>query len=405
MDSDIFNRMLRYVGFTNADAEALSELGPTIRPRIPGIVIEFYDSVARDPLANEIFTAEASRADRLHESLAVWLTALFSGRYDDAHYRRSHAIGRTHVRVKLPQDYMFTGMNVIRRALIREIRNIYPPHLDATLAAVEKLLDLELAIMNRAYSDNLVEQVQQLEQDRFERQLGESRHLAIVGELAASIAHEVKNPLAGISGAMQVIRSSLDARHPHREIIDEAMLQIDRLDAAVEDLLVYARPKAPNRTQIDLAGLVRRVMVILREEPAFRGIHVELAPYSNGIEIEADEAQIQQVLMNIMINAAHACEEEGRIDCRINPNGDGARIEIEDNGIGVAHEIRERVWEPFFTTRAKGTGLGLAICKRIVEAHGGTIRLDSEPGVGTCVMIDLPAHSKGDSAAAESAEP
>lgn len=405
VSSDLYNRMKRYVGFTAHDAAALAAVAEPMRRRIPAIVSEFYDVVARDPLAQAIITAVPERAERLRDALADWLSALFTDAYDNAHYRRSHAIGRTHVRVDLPQDYMFTGMNVLRLTLLREIRHLDPPQLDAKLAATEKLLDLELAIMNRAYSDNLVEQMQRLEHDRFERQLGESRHLAIIGELAASIAHEVKNPLAGISGAMQVIRSTLDAEHPHCEIIDEAMRQIDRLDAAIEDLLVYARPKSPVRSQIDIASLLRRVMIVLREEPAFDSIRVAMEQTADTIEVEADESQIQQVLMNIMINAAHACDEGGKIVCRIHANDDGARIEIEDDGIGIDEAIRERVWEPFFTTRARGTGLGLAICKRIIDAHGGVIRLDSEPGRGTRVMIDLFAKSKPDDTPPESVAP
>lgn len=405
VDNNPYERMKRYIGFTQTDADALAELAEPMAPHIPSIVNKFYEVVLRDPLATAIFTAEPGRSERLHDTLCDWIAGLFVGRYDESHYRRSHAIGRTHVRVKLPQDYMFTGMNVLRRSLLGQIRQLALPEIDVKVAAVEKLLDLELAIMNRAYSDSLLEQMQQFEQDRFERQLGESRHLAIVGELAASLAHEVKNPLAGISGAIQVIRASLDDQHPHREIIDEAMLQIDRLDAAVEDLLVYARPKAPNRSHLDLAGLMRRVMIILREVPAFRGIDVQFEPPADGIEVAADEAQIQQVLMNILINAAHACDAVGRITCRIRAMPADALIEIEDNGVGIPPENLERVWEPFFTTRARGTGLGLAICKRIVEAHGGNIRLDSEPGVGTRVMINLPAESKGDSAATGRSEP
>ncbi|MCB9853582.1 MAG: hypothetical protein H6819_10840 [Phycisphaerales bacterium] len=397
--------MKQYVGFSAADARALAEIASPMTGRIPEIVEEFYDAVRRDPTAAGIFSTQPHSADRLRAKLADWIGTLFDASYGDGHFDRSRAIGRTHVRVGLPQDYMFTAMNVLRLRLARDVRSVTSHDSSAVLEALEKRLDLELAIMNHAYSDNLIEQMQRLEQNRFERRLGESRHLAIVGELAASIAHEVKNPLAGISGAMQVIRATLDDQHPHCEVIEEAMRQIDRLDTAIEDLLVYARPKPPKRTQIDLAGLMRRVLIILREEPAFATLNVTLEPSPRAVEVEADEAQIQQVLMNVMINAAHACTAGGRIDCRVRETDDGARIEIDDDGAGIDEAIRDRVWEPFFTTKAKGTGLGLAICKRIVSAHHGTIRLADGPDSGTRVVILLPAPTRHNPATKGAAAP
>lgn len=396
--------MKRLVGLTADDAGRAAGLADRMRPRIPSIIRQFLAIISADPTGQRLLTATPDRTARLRQGLREWMEDLFSGDHDESHFRRSLSIGRTHVRIALPQDYMFTGMHLIRRFIFRALEDVVPSTSEPDRAALEKLLDLELAVMNLAYNDNLVDQVQQSAEDRYNRQLGESRHLALVGELAAAIAHEVKNPLAGISGAIQVIRASLDEYHPHREIIDEALLQIDRLDAVVEDLLVYARPKPPMRSQLDLNGLLRRVMIILQQESAFQSIDVRLDLLPGHIEVEADEGQIQQVLMNIMLNAAHACGPDGRINCRIRPIGIGARIEIEDNGMGIADEIRDRVWEPFFTTRAKGTGLGLAISKRIVEAHDGVIRLESKPGEGTRVMIDLAARSKDESTPIVSAE-
>ncbi|HPF37940.1 MAG TPA: protoglobin domain-containing protein [Phycisphaerae bacterium] len=389
--------MKRYLAFSEADAALLASVAQPIRNRIPAIVERFYGAVMRDSITAGIFTAQSERPDRLRRRLAGWIATLFESPYDDSHFNHTLSIGHMHVRVGLPQDFMFTAMNTLRLALSSEIQSLAPDGAIALTEALHKRLDLELAIMNHAYSDDLIDQMRRMEHDRFERRLGESRHLAIVGELAASIAHEVKNPLAGISGAMQVIRATLDDAHPHCEVIEEAMRQIDRLDTAIEDLLVYARPKPPARTQIDLVGLLRRVLIILREEPAFATINVTFEPGARAVEVEADESQIQQVLMNVMINAAHACSTGGRIDCRVSQSDDdGAQIEIDDDGVGIDEAIRDRVWEPFFTTKAKGTGLGLAICKRIVDAHNGAIRLANRPVAGTRVVIALPA-AKGSS--------
>lgn len=385
----IFEQMKRYVSFSESDASVLAGLARRLGPQFPTIVAEFYAVLQRDERAVAVFAGDLAQIERLHKSLNQWLVDLFGGRYGEEYHQQRREIGHTHVRVHLPQYLMFTAMNVIRLALLREIRALADADVDAQVAAVEKILDLELAIMNQAYHEELMEHLRQLESARFERRLNEARHLASIGELAASVAHEIKNPLAGISGALQVIRGALDESHPHREVMDEALKQIDRLDSAVKDLLVYARPKPPKRSPIDLVSLMDRVLMILREEPAFSEIALKCDTDPSPIEVNGDESQLQQVLMNIVINAAHACGPSGTVICVLRRQPDGAHIAICDDGIGIDPDVLLRVWEPFFTTKAKGTGLGLSICHRIIESHGGSIRLESEPGQGTRVLIDL----------------
>jgi two-component system sensor histidine kinase HydH len=160
-------------------------------------------------------------------------------------------------------------------------------------------------------------------------------------------------------------------------------------DGAFKDLLITPvrnRPCQP--TPVD--QLLQRTLVLLREEPAFRGVNVECEALTDDSMLEIDEMQIQQVLTNLLINAAHACQNGGSIRCRLLPAETPTRIVIEDDGIGMTSDTLVRAFEPFYTTKAKGTGLGLAICKRIVESHGGTISLESQPGRGTRVIIELP---------------
>jgi signal transduction histidine kinase len=285
---------------------------------------------------------------------------------------------------------MFTAMNVIRLGLSSKVRELRPSDVDRKLSALHKLLDLELAIMNETYREDLVSRLRAVERDHYQVKLSKSEHLAAVGELAASLAHEIKNPLAGISGAIQILGQELDDSHPHKEIIEESLRQIDRLDAAVKDLLIYARPKPPVTAPVSIHQLIQRALVLLREEPAFRGVRIECDPVENDALVEIGESQIQQVLTNLLINAAHACQNGGAIQCRVTPTQASKRIVIQDNGIGMTPNVLERAFEPFYTTKAKGTGLGLAICKRIVESHGGTITLESRPGRGTRVIIELP---------------
>lgn len=390
MASDLFEEMKQFVNFDEADARALTELKPLLAPQLPAVVETFYDTLSRHPRAHAVIAADPSMLGRLKKSLLVWLNELFEGRYDEDYYDRRSRIGRTHVRVDLPQHYMFTAMNVVRLNLLTRIQQLNPPGVIQKLCAVHKLLDLELAIMNETYREDLVSRLRAVEQAQYEAKLSRSEHLAAVGELAASLAHEIKNPLAGISGAMQILGQEMDDDHPHKEIIEESLRQIDRLDAAVKDLLIYARPKPPDLASVQIDQLLQRALVLLREEPAFRGVQVMCDATNGAARLELDEAQMQQVLTNLLINAAHACQNGGVIQCRVSSTKNAARIIIEDNGIGMTRDVIARAFEPFYTTKAKGTGLGLAICKRIVESHGGAIKLYSKPGHGTRVTVELP---------------
>jgi hypothetical protein len=285
---------------------------------------------------------------------------------------------------------MFTSMNVVRLALVSKIEELALPDAPKRIAALHKILDIELAIMNDTYRQDLAKRIEEIQLARYEQRLSESEHLASVGQLAASLAHEIKNPLAGISGAIQVLGAGLDEDHPHKEIIREALLQIDRLDAAVKDLLVYARPKPPSMGRADLNELLERALILFRQEPAFRDVRVHCEGLNGEHGVDVDEAQMQQLITNLMINAAHACESGGDICCRISRLESSVRIVIEDNGIGMSPQVLARVFEPFFTTKSRGTGLGLPICRRIVEAHGGTIDITSHVGEGTRVTVGIP---------------
>lgn len=384
-----FEEMKRYIGFGNEDCVALRGLKSPLGPHLPAVVEAFYGTLLRDSRARAVFT-EPGQIDRLRTTLLAWLGELFDGNYDEAYFERRCRIGRAHVRVDLPQHYMFTAMNVIRTRLATLIEELSLPGRRAALEALHKLLDLELAIMNDTYREDLVTRLRAVEQAQYQAQLSRSEHLAAVGELAASLAHEIKNPLAGISGAIQILGGELAEDHPHKEIIAESLRQIDRLDAAVKDLLVYARPRPPVTARVPVDQLLQRALVLLREEPSFRGVRVHCEGVDSGAFVAVDASQVHQVLTNLLINAAHACQHNGTIRCRILPCTGATKITIEDDGIGMPREVLNRAFEPFYTTKAKGTGLGLAICKRIVEAHGGTIALDSEPGRGTRVTIHLP---------------
>jgi len=214
-------------------------------------------------------------------------------------------------------------------------------------------------------------------------------HLAQIGHLAASLAHEIKNPLAGISGAIQVIRDAMKPTEPHRPILDEILRQIGRLDNTVKDLLVFARPKPPRFRKCNVQDVISGALPVWRQQPEIQRVRFEYVNSRALPTIAADENQIEQLLTNLLLNAAQASKAGGLVRLTAAPQPDGIRLSIEDRGHGMDQEVRRRAVEPFFTTKA-AHGLGLSICKKIVETHGGALAIKSVVGEGTEVIVDLP---------------
>jgi PAS domain S-box-containing protein len=229
-----------------------------------------------------------------------------------------------------------------------------------------------------------------------ERQLADAEHLATLGELSAGLAHEVKNPLAGIKGAIDVIRDTLPVADVHREILGDVLHEVNRIDQIVRDLLNYAKPRIPSHADINLAEMAQRMVAMARQSAKDDRIAIRLDVQDAIPGFTGDQTQLEQVLLNLLLNARKATRAGGRIDVRLScDSAEGAvRVEVEDNGAGISEEIRKKIFQPFFTTRTDGTGLGLAICLKNVQYHGGTIDVESEVGKGTRFIVTLPLISR-----------
>jgi signal transduction histidine kinase len=214
--------------------------------------------------------------------------------------------------------------------------------------------------------------------------------MATIGQLAASLAHEIKNPLAGISGAVQILSTEIEDSHPHSQIMKEILQQIDRLDSAVEDLLIYARPKPPELRQTDVGQVIRSCLNVLRGDPSLQALTLNCEGADHHLDAMIDPVQMEQVVSNLILNAAQACKSAGQITIALTATDDQLMICVQDNGEGMSDQTRKRALEPFFTTKARGTGLGLSICAHIVQAHHGSLKITSTQGVGTRVEICLP---------------
>ena len=223
---------------------------------------------------------------------------------------------------------------------------------------------------------------------RSEKLLQEQAALARLGEMAAVVAHEVKNPIAGIRGALQVISSRMPPEQRDRAVMGDIIARLDGLNRVVEDLLVFARPRELRTVAVDLSALLSNTIDLIRRDPIFATIDVRVEGVS-GV-VQADPAQLQLVFQNVLINAAQAMNGRGNVTVTIAVPDGQCRVSIADAGPGMPPDVREHAFEPFFTTKSRGTGLGLSLAKRIVDAHGGEIQIDTPPTGGTVVTLLLP---------------
>lgn len=213
--------------------------------------------------------------------------------------------------------------------------------------------------------------------------------LATVGELAAGLAHELRNPLAGISGALHVLGSQLQPDDERRALLADLQAQIARMNRTLSDLLQHARPEKPRRVAVEINGLLEQSLKFLPrgDIEVIRRLDGSLPP------VLVDPNLLHQALLNILVNARQAMPNGGRltIETRILArNGRPVQIRIADTGVGIPEDQLGRIFQPFFTTKAQGTGLGLAITARVVEEHGGRITVESAVGKGTAFTIALP---------------
>jgi len=240
------------------------------------------------------------------------------------------------------------------------------------------------------------EMIQQLEENRAEierlhqREMARAEHLATIGELAAGLAHEIRNPLAGIAGVVEVMGKELPAESSSRAVLPEVQDEIHHIQAILNDLLAYARPRSPAFHSADLNTTVEQAIFLARQQVRTKPIEISFVPEKNLPEVMHDPMQIQQVVLNLLINGIQAIPKEGKVEVTLRREGKLAIVSIKDTGKGIPKDSLPKIFKPFFTTRTEGTGLGLPLAKGIVESHGGRIEVKSEPGQGAQFDVLLP---------------
>jgi len=250
----------------------------------------------------------------------------------------------------------------------------------------------EIGDLGRDFNDMVAqlkasrEEIQHLHQTQMSR----AEHFATLGELAAGLAHEIRNPLAGIAGVIEIVSRDLPPNSPARSVIKDAKEEALQINRILTELLDTARPKPPQFQVSDVCSTAEHAVMFARQQAVTKRIMIQLDLNGPIPPVEHDPNQINQVLLNLLLNAIQAMEQPGTIRVVLENDGDTVLITVVDQGKGISPENLTNIFRPFFTTKGHGTGLGLSLARRIVEAHGGQIEVTSEVGKGSQFAIHLP---------------
>lgn len=381
MDVERFRAIQGYVEFDAESAELLRRFLDVARPDLPALVEDFYWALSRDKFANAVITGGQAQVERLKATLNVWLVSLLSGPHDESYVASRNRIGRVHVRINLAQEYMLTAVNRIRFGLLNIVaRYLSGEEAHRTVNAINRALDLDLALMLDTYREDSTIRVDA------------NARLAAIGQVAASIGHELRNPLGVAETSVYLLTQRLKKLELQDPTLDKhagrIREQLRVCSDTITTLLDMVRDAPFARSQFSLATLVEEVwQQVPRDTPVTLTCDIP-EPF----DLVADRDQLGQVFSNLLRNAVDAVSNSTAREIFVSarPTVDGSEVFVQDSGTGVAEGHRDRIFDVLYTTRAKGTGLGLALCKKIIDRHGGEIRLEPPNGSGARFRVWLP---------------
>ncbi len=378
MAETLFEELKRYTRWDEGDEQALRALHPLAQPHFVRIAEVFYDRILTHEEARRVLEGGESTVGRLKITLVQWMDSLLQGPWDEHYYERRARIGRVHVRIALPQHYMFGAMNVVRQEFNALIDNSFrdlPDLLHARRVALSKILDLELAIMLHTYREDLLSQ-----QARVER-------LSTFGQLVGSIGHELRNPLSVIETSLFILKGRLGDDERARKHTDRIGEQVRISNDIITQLLDMIRDRPLNREQVALPEVIADAGRAVQLPP---GVTLGFLGVESLPPVSGDAGQLRQVVLNLLENAVHACGEAGQVTLTGSTADGWVELAVEDTGPGVDPAIKKRLFEPLVTTKTKGIGLGLALVKRIVERHQGSITHQQAASGGARFVVRLP---------------
>jgi hypothetical protein len=347
----------------------------------------------RRPVLNQ---AACSRCHAKETPILGWLEVRFDQTAIEAEKTR---LAATLSATALPALFLLVFLTawLLRREVIRPLHGLVAAMQRARAGDLTVTADTgrpdELGLAARGFDATLrALREAQLEVESFYRErMLQADRFATVGELATGLAHEIKNPLAGLSGALEVLAEDLVGTPEQREVIIEMQHQVSRLARIMESLLNFARPPQALMRPTDLNATLENVLFLVQQQRSKAPVEIrsELSPVLP--TLLADPAQLEQVFLNLCLNGVQAIESGGVLTVRSKPTATGVTVEVEDTGPGIPPEIRPNVFRPFFTTKRNGSGLGLAISARIVADHGGHIDFQCPESGGTVFFVHLRA--------------
>jgi two-component system sensor histidine kinase HydH len=236
----------------------------------------------------------------------------------------------------------------------------------------------------------------QIELQAMEASLKRVEKMAYMGEMAAGLAHEIKNPLASLVGSIQMLKEDLCYDADHERLMDIILRETDRLSTLVNDFLFFARPPAGKPEKINLNLAIDEITDLFERDPSNMKKFMLQKDLPPDTWVLIDPTHLSQVLWNLLLNAAEAIDDEGRIDLRVLPHKNSwIQIQVRDNGCGMEPQVVQSIFDPFYTTKSEGTGLGLSIVHRILESYNSRLDVDTEPGEGTTFSFTLDRTTPG----------
>jgi signal transduction histidine kinase len=378
----------RYIGFGSADEDVLRRLRTaTTDAEIAAVSEHFYAVIAVHDGARAVITDGPAQIARLKHTLIEWVVSGLEGPHDEAYYERRSRIGRRHVAIGLPQQYMFTAMNVMRRDLHHLVENHLPDERIAARDAIDRLLDMELAIMLRHYQLEAEERLVRRER------LAQAEKLTAVRTLSAGLAHEVRNPLNAAKLQLELLERRLRRGEGDPRLLDAAELvrvEIGRLSKLLDEFLAFARPADLSPTPTDMVSLARHVVELERPGAEVHDVTLSVDAPESQIDAMVDAPKIHQVVQNLVRNAIEASPRGGVVEVVVEPIDGGVALRVRDQGAGIPPEVLARIYEPFFSTKEGGTGMGMAIVHSLVSLHGGEIHVNTTANGGTEFSVHLP---------------
>jgi signal transduction histidine kinase len=375
-----YQDLQRYVGWTDDDAGHVCAVAGLLEPHLGPLIDDFYAELDRHPAASRVITGGADQIARLKRSLAGWLRELLAGPYDPGYVERRWQVGWRHVEIGLDQVYTNVALSRLRDGLVAALGAGWSGDRGGLVAAIRslnKLLDLDLALIEDAYQAEYLAR-----QQRADR-------LAAIGQVGAGVAHELRNPLNVIKTSTYYL---LNARNPvpekqreHLRRIEDYVQVADRVITALSN---FARMPVPDLRRVDVRRCAEEAAAECLLPPAVRVASDWPAGLAPAL---ADADQLRIVFSNLIRNAREAMPDGGTLTLSGRTAVGRVEVDVADTGVGIPPDQLGRVMDPLFTTKARGLGLGLALARAILEKNRGSLHVVSRPGEGTTFTVRLTA--------------